>query len=122
MAQHNETGRQGESIASKYLYDLGYIILEQNWRHRQAEIDIIARDQDVLVFVEVKTKSYVAFGDPAESVNSRKERLLIDAATEYCIKVEHEWEIRFDIVSVVMTKEGNVTLDHYKDAFFPGIE
>jgi putative endonuclease len=122
MAQHNETGRQGESIATKYLYDQGYIILEQNWRYHKAEIDIIAKEGETIVFVEVKTKSYTSLGDPAESVNARKERLLIDAAAAYCISVNHEWEIRFDIISVVITKEGNTTLDHYKDAFYPGIE
>jgi putative endonuclease len=120
-ASHIIIGKQGESVASKYLYDIGYEILEHNWRHKKAEIDIIAREGQTIVFVEVKTKSYTDFGDPSESVNKTKERLIIDAASQYCISIQHEWEIRFDIISVIITKDGHTTLDHYKDAFYPGL-
>ncbi len=122
MARHNDIGKRGEDLAALHLYQEGYEILVRNWRYKRAEIDIIARYQDKLIFVEVKTKSYDFYGDPAESVTTKKEELMLHAAAAYCEQVGHEWEIRFDIVSILMTSDDKVTLDHYQDAFFPGIE
>jgi putative endonuclease len=122
VAHNQDIGKQGEDLATQYLYNLGYHILAKNWRYKRAEVDIIARDQSIIVFVEVKTKTYTAFGSPDESVSAHKERLLVDAAGAYCESIHHEGEIRFDIVAIVIDKEDRVILDHFKDAFFPGIE
>lgn len=121
MAYHNELGKLGETLASNYLQTKGYTIEERNWRVNKLEIDIIAKKDETLVFVEVKTRSNTEFGHPEMSVTSRKERLISAAATAYMEKTEHEWAIRFDIISVVMGRDQKPDIRHLEDAFFPGI-
>jgi len=119
MARQQTIGNLGEEKATLFLQEIGYKILERNWRFSKAEIDIIAKDGEVLVFVEVKSKSYTFFGAPEESVSAYKENLIIDAAHQYMIKIGHDWEIRFDIISIVFDKNKNASITHFKDAFFP---
>jgi putative endonuclease len=119
MSKHINLGALGEKIGRDYLLGKGYTILEQNWRYSRAEIDIIAKEGEVLVFVEVKTRSTALFGEPALAVTPKKQALLVDAASAYMERIQHEWEIRFDIISIVMTDKDH-DLEHYKDAFFPG--
>lgn len=121
MAKHLETGKKGEELAVGFLEKLGYQILETNWRHRRAEIDIIAKDGEILVFIEVKTRSDDFFGNPASFVTTKKERFMSDAANVYMEQIGHDWEIRFDIVGIVMWSEERTELRHFKDAFFPGL-
>lgn len=121
MARQQTIGLLGEDVAAAYLLDLGYIILERNWRFSKAEIDIICKDGDILVFVEVKSKSYSFFGAPEESITSYKENLIVDAANRYMESISHDWALRFDIISILFDKKRNPTLTHFKDAFFPGI-
>ena len=121
MARQQTIGNLGEEKATLFLQEIGYKILERNWRFRKAEIDIIAKDGEVLVFVEVKAKSYTYFGAPEESVSAYKENLIIDAAHQYMLKIGHDWEIRFDIISIVFDKNKNASITHYKDAFFPSL-
>lgn len=122
MAKQQEVGNRGEDIATKYLSDLGWSILERNWRYKKAEVDVIAKQNQCIIFVEVKTKSYAFYGNPEEQVSQRKERLLIDAAYNYMEKIKHEGEIRFDIISILMDANNQPILTHFKDAFFPGLE
>jgi putative endonuclease len=121
MAKQQSIGKLGEDIACDFLIKKGYELLERNWRFSKAEIDIIAKDGAVLVFVEVKAKSYTYFGAPEDSISAYKENLIIDAASQYMQKINHDWEIRFDIISIVFDKEKNHSVTHYKDAFFPSI-
>ncbi|MCC6727499.1 MAG: YraN family protein [Saprospiraceae bacterium] len=121
MAKHLETGRHGEEIAVEHLRQAGFVILETNWRHRRLEVDIIAREGDILVFVEVKTRSYDYFGKPEEFVSAAKERRLASAAAAYMEQTGHEWAMRFDVVSVLKQKDGNFKAELIRDAFFPGI-
>ncbi|MFZ1704960.1 MAG: YraN family protein [Saprospiraceae bacterium] len=114
-------GQAGEDLAVQFLIEKGYDIIERNWRFKKAEIDIICRKDKVLIFVEVKAKSYTHFGAPEESISTYKENLIIDAASQYMILVGHEWEIRFDIISIVFNKDKSFNLNHFPDAFFPGI-
>lgn len=120
MTPQQVIGRKGEKLAQNYLLDQGYIIKETNWKFSHAEIDIIAEKDGILVFVEVKTKSYTFYGDPEESVDDKKERLICDAAAGYMVKNNYEWEFRFDIISIVLKKNSHA-LKHFEDAFFPGI-
>ncbi len=120
MAKHNEIGQLGEELAVKFLKEKGYQIEELNWRHRKAEIDIICRQEDTLIFVEVKTRSTDFFGQPEEFVTSNKEDLMSDAAAVYCEKIGHEWAIRFDIIAIVL-KKNEPSIQHFEDAFFPSI-
>lgn len=121
MARQQTIGKLGEDTAATYLLNLGYAILERNWRFSKAEIDIIAKDQNILIFVEVKAKSYTYFGDPEDSISIYKENLIFDAATQYMQTIGHDWEIRFDIISIIFDKDKKPTITHFKDAFFPGI-
>jgi len=118
MAKHLEQGKKGEELALQYLKSLGYQILEINWPFSRAEIDLIAMDNDTLVFVEVKTRSSSSYGMPEEFVNDRKETLLLDAAGVYAESIAHEWAVRFDLISLIGT--GNTyELQHFKDVFYP---
>lgn len=117
MSTHLELGNRGETLAEKLLLESGYQILERNWRFSRAEVDIIAKDRDVLVFVEVKTRSSEIFGKPEESISPKKETLLKDAAAVYMEQIGHEWEIRFDVVSILIKGSG-YSIEHFKDAFF----
>ncbi len=121
MAKHLETGKIGENLAVKFLKDKGYEILETNWRFRRSEVDIVAKDGPILVFVEVKTRSYDYFGKPESFVSARKKVLLQDAAVAYMHQINHTWEIRFDIIGILMPTSKNIEINHFEDAFFPGL-
>jgi len=121
MAAHNDLGKRGEELAASFLEEKGYHLLERNWRFSYAEVDIIAKDDDILVFVEVKTRSSDYFGKPEEFVSAKKERLLTDAASVYMEQINHTWEIRFDIISVIIQASGS-KVSHIEDAFFPTLE
>ena len=118
MAKHNEIGQLGEEMAVKFLKAKGYEILETNWRFKKAEIDVIGKQEDTIVFFEVKTRSTDFFGQPEEFVTSQKEAMMADAAGVYCEKVWHDWAIRFDIIDIVLKKNEPV-INHFEDAFFP---
>ena len=120
MTPQQVIGQKGEELAQAYLKDQGYTIKETNWKFSHAEIDIIAEKDGVLVFVEVKTKTYTYYGAPEESIDAKKERLICDAAAGYMVKNSYEWEFRFDIISILL-KKGSYELEHFEDAFFPGI-
>jgi putative endonuclease len=118
MAQHNETGRKGEAMAFTFLIDNDYIILETNWRVGRAEVDIIARKGDVLVIIEVKTRSSEVFGQPFEFIPLKKWRLLSDAAYIYAGQTDHNGEIRFDVISILLHSPQSASLQHFQDAYF----
>jgi putative endonuclease len=118
MAKHNEIGLRGEQIATDYLEQKNYKILDRNWRYGRAEIDIVAMDGATLVFAEVKTRSNDLFERPESAVDDKKRRLLARAAVAYMRKIGHEWAIRFDILAVIL--RGDIFfIDHFEDAFFP---
>lgn len=121
MTPKQELGKRGEQLALQQLTRLGYTLLEQNWRHRRAEIDLILMDGPTLVFVEVKTRSTDAFGHPLEFVRKRQTDLLSSAASAYMEAIDHDWELRFDLVSVIIEADGSYRLEHVRDAFFPGL-
>ena len=118
MARHNELGKQGEEIAKKFLINLGYTIMETNWRFNKDEIDIIAKDGDEIVIVEVKTRSTDYYGFPEDAVNSRKEGFLIRATEAYLEENDLDIDTRFDIVAIVSNKKGT-QIHHIVDAFYP---
>lgn len=120
MVKHVETGRLGEHLAVEYLGRKNYQIIERNWRFGRSEIDIIAIQGNILVFVEVKTRSYDHFGKPEEFVNSKKETMICDGAAAYMREKAYSWEFRFDIIAVLLTGE-QPEIKHFEDAFFPGI-
>ena len=121
MTIQRELGEKGEQLATEFLKNAGYHILAKNWRYRRAEIDIIAKDHDVLVCIEVKTRSYDHFGAPDRAVNRKKERLLAEAMQAYMVQINHQWEVRFDIITITWHASGESSVRHIKDAFFPGL-
>lgn len=118
MAIHNAIGKRGEELAKAYLLENGYEVLETNWRYRRAEVDIIAMDGQAMVFLEVKTRSSEKFGQPEEFITTQKELFLSDAASAYMEKSGHDWEIRFDFISIIIQSDQHHILEHFKDAFF----
>ena len=116
MAKHYDLGLKGEQIAADYLVKNGYAILERNWRFKKAEVDIIAKKNDVLAIVEVKTRSTDYFGNPQDFVNQKKINLLVEAINEYVISKNLDVDVRFDIIAILKTKE-KATIEHLKDAF-----
>jgi len=121
MKEEHKTGAEGEAHAVAHLRKLGLEILETNWRFGQEEIDIIARNKDFLIVVEVKTRSGRAFGDPESFVNRQKQRHLIKAAGAYVEKHGLDLEVRFDIASVIKTDDA-YTVQIIENAFYPLIK
>jgi putative endonuclease len=116
-----QIGDMGEAIAKKYLINKGYEIVALNYRYSRAEVDVIATYNQALIFIEVKAKSYTYYGDPSESVTPAKERMYFDAANKYMEELEWEGEIRFDIISIILSKDGQHNINHFEDAFFAGL-
>jgi putative endonuclease len=119
MAVHLELGRRGESLAKTHLENAGYEILDENWTHGKAEVDLIAYKDKVIIFAEVKTRTGNAFGEPEDFVDARKQKLLVSAADEYIYLMDHQGDVRFDIISILFDKQTNYTLKHIEDAFWP---
>ena len=110
-------GDRGESCAARYLGAQGYQILAQKYRTKIGEIDLIAKDRDTLVFVEVKTRRSVRCGLPAEAVNYRKQRKIIQTAMWYLREKQmDQTPCRFDIVEVYAAGS-EWRIHHLKGAF-----
>lgn len=115
---HITLGKQGEAAARNYLVQQGYEILETNWSYNKGEIDIIALTPEYVVMVEVKTRSTYDFGDPEESIGTKKLRKLFDTADRYMELKEIDREVRYDVITVVF--HGNTwTIEHIPDAYYP---
>jgi putative endonuclease len=120
MAQHNDFGTQGEDIAIDFLRRKGYIIMDRNWRSGHKEIDIVARKDDTVVFVEVKARANAFYGNPEDAVTRRKMHLLVLAADAYLRYNAIDLEVRFDVITIIGTSE-KPYIRHYEHAFRPGI-
>jgi len=119
MATHNELGRRGEAIAKAHLEAAGYEILDENWTFAKAEVDLIAYKDQTIIFTEVKTRTGTGFGQPEDFVDSRKQKLLAQAADEYIYIMNHQGDARFDIIAILFTPQNTYTLKHIEDAFWP---
>jgi putative endonuclease len=118
MAEHNDLGKRGEEIAAGYLEKKGYRIIEKNWRQWRNEIDVVAMDGKYLVIIEVKTRQSDFFGEPEMAVTRDKQKALIRAANAYVRNKNVQCEVRFDILSVIITKTAE-RIHHIEDAFYP---
>ncbi|MGI4803284.1 MAG: YraN family protein [Janthinobacterium lividum] len=119
MAEHNDLGRKGEELAKQHLEAAGYEILDENWRFGKAEVDLIAYLNKTIIFVEVKTRTGNAFGEPEDFVDSAKKALLFSAADEFIELMDFNGEAQFDIIAILFDKQGNYRLNHIQDAFWP---
>lgn len=122
MTDKQKTGQIGEALAKAYFEELGLEILASGYRYKRVELDLIARHEDgCLIFVEVKTRRGLKWGHPSGAVTPAKERNIARAASAYMREVDHQWEVRFDVVAILLHKDGRHTLEHIPDAFFPGL-
>ena len=115
MAAHNELGKWGEDLAADYLQRKGYTIIERDWKSGRRDLDIVAKNGNVIVFVEVKTRRNSLYGQPEEAVDYRKLQSLQQAINHY-IKFRHiSQEVRFDIISIVGTIGTEPDIQHIQD-------
>ena len=118
MRTTSDLGAHGERIAAAYLTDSGLRVLDRNWRCRDGELDIVARDGDALVFCEVKTRRAVGFGHPVEAVGHVKQRRLRVLAQRWlAAHDEHAPELRFDVVGVLVQPDRPALVTHLRAAF-----
>ena len=114
MYLRHEIGKIGEDLATKYLENLGYTIIERNFVAMQGEIDIIAKDKEELVFIEVKTRTNTLYGKPIDAVNEIKQKHLISTTKYYLYSKHLENEfVRLDVVEVYL-REGLYRVNHIK--------
>ncbi len=109
-------GEKGEELAVKFLKKQGYKIIRQNYRTPIGEIDIIAKDGETLVFIEVKTRESIEYGMPFEAINRLKKRKIANVALLYLKKFKEMPPCRFDVVSIYYEK-GKPEFELIKDAF-----
>lgn len=116
--RNKELGRRGEDAAALYLVRRGYDILERNWTCFAGEADIVARDGEALVFVEVKTRSNVEKGFPAEAVDAPKRERYEKIALAYLSEEAYsDIPVRFDVVSIVVLAPDRAFIRHHINAF-----
>lgn len=116
MYYKQQTGKLGEDIATKYLQEKGYSIIERNFYCNQGEIDIIALDKDEIVFIEVKTRTNKKYGFAAEAVDENKRRHLLRAIRYYVYSrnLQNEF-IRIDVIEVYFNNK-NIKINHIRQA------
>lgn len=117
MADHNDFGKVAEDLAVDFLEKAGYKILVRNFRFRHAELDIIAKKDELVVVVEVKARNSDAFISPQEAVTKSKIKLIILATDHYLATFNPNKEVRFDIISVQPDESGKLAIEHLSDAF-----
>jgi putative endonuclease len=116
LSKNIEIGRKGESIALDYLMRKGYTIVEKNYTYRRFEIDIIAKQRNTIVFIEVKTRKGSHFGFPEEAVDDKKIRHILKCADHYLYQNQWNGNIRFDIISILLNPV--LSIEHIEDAFY----
>lgn len=116
MTTHNDLGRKGEMLAEDYLRKKGFEIVDRNWTHKRIEIDIIATNQEFIVFIEVKTRSTQGWGMPEEAVSDKKIRRIVEAADFYLNEKNINKPARFDIISIILN-DNKTDILHIEDAF-----
>ena len=121
----NETARvaglRGEELAREHLVKKGYKIVKTNWRFKRLEVDIIAELDDILVFVEVKSRASSDFGEPELFVTRKKQGFLIEAAHHYLNEHNATQEARFDVISILVNGD-RTSITHLESAFYPRVK
>jgi putative endonuclease len=119
LSEHLQLGLRGEKLAAGFLKRNGYKILYRNFRARRGgEVDLVCRDDDTLVFVEVKTRSGIDFGRPFEAIDSAKRKLIARGALAWLQLLDNpDILFRFDVVEIVLAEEGKPRIELLRDAF-----
>ena len=118
MAESHNLGIKGEELAAEHLKKSGYKILFRNWKWGKNEVDIIAGKDDIVVFVEVKTRTDEFLGGVASAISKEKQKSIIFAAEGYIRRYNVDKESRFDVLTIIMSGE-TFTIDHIENAFYP---
>jgi putative endonuclease len=113
-------GRRGEDVAHRYLQRAGLKVVARNYRPGpDSEIDIVARDGETVVFVEVKSRGSAEFGSPERAIDEEKRRHILRAAQSYMTRAGIEWsQVRFDVISIIFSEPPFI--HHERDTFFEG--
>ena len=117
MGKHNEFGKEGEQIAVDFLIKKGYTITYRNYRYLKAEIDIIARKEDILAIIEVRSRSSDFIENIPETITKKKIGLLVLGADHYVIDHELDVEVRFDVITILKSKRV-FDIEHLESAFY----
>lgn len=112
-----ERGKKFEQLAETYLINKGFAILENNWRWKHWEIDLIAEKDGWIIFVEVKGRKNTLFGYPYEFIDAKKEQALVQAAHAYIEQNNISANVRFDAISITETKHNHYVIEHIENIF-----
>ncbi len=115
MQNNKSKGDEGELIATKYLEDKGYVVIKNNFRCTFGEVDIIAKDKDFIVFIEVKYRTNKKFGMPVEAVNKKKQQKIRAVANYYILKNKIKSKVRIDVIGILSLDK--VEINHITNAF-----
>jgi putative endonuclease len=117
-ASRQEKGKAGERAAARHLKSNGLKILVERYRCRLGEVDLVAREGDTLVFVEVKARRSADHGDPSQAVTPEKQRHISRVALDYLRRLHHpDIPVRFDVVEVILKNDEPSACHHIRDAF-----
>ena len=119
MITTKQIGDKGENLAKDFLEENGYVVLCVNYRFKKAEVDVIAENDDFIVFIEVKTRATSRLIEPEKAVDNKKQKLIISAAQNYIEENQFDKEARFDIISILYSKTKH-SINHIQDAFYAG--
>lgn len=120
MAEGNDLGKDGEAVAREYLIRRGYTVMHSNWHWHHYELDIVALKDGEVVVVEVKTRSADFLISPEEAVDNKKIKRIVAAADAYVRYFNLDHPVRFDIITLIRSKDG-YKIEHLDDAFYaPG--
>jgi putative endonuclease len=119
--QNKAKGKKGEEIAVKFLEEKGYTILDRNWSYGHKELDIIALDGEVLVIVEVKSRTPDRYENPADSITDGKIRNILEATEAYMFQKGIDRNVRFDYISNIFFPD-HIATEHIPSAFIPMAE
>jgi putative endonuclease len=114
MTDKTQIGRRGENIAADYLVKQGFEIVARNYRFGKAEIDLIVKREDWLLFIEVKTRSSFDFGEPEEFLQDFQINRIMNAAENFIFAIDWHGKVRLDVISVKLGKE--TVIEHFEDA------
>lgn len=118
MGKAFELGKKGEAIALSHYQNKGYSLIASNWRFKKLELDLILRKDDLIVFVEVKTRGDDYFGPPESFLSEEQQLRLVEAANQFLIELDENVESRFDILAIIKNKNTE-RIRQLKDAIKP---
>jgi putative endonuclease len=117
MSTSHQLGRKGEAEAAAFLTKKNYQILEKNYRYRKSEVDLIVQKNNILVAVEIKTRSTTFFGDPAFFLKTKQQHRIVEAIDYYVQQNNLDVEVRFDVISI-LKKNNALEIQHIENAFY----